>query len=34
VLERDVFADGIDPDEMMATRPVRVMLGGEWVAGG
>lgn len=33
VLERDVFVEGIDPAEVMATTPVRVMLGGRWVAG-
>jgi predicted amidohydrolase YtcJ len=31
VLERDVFADGVDPAELMATKPIRVMLDGEWV---
>ncbi|HYH13540.1 MAG TPA: amidohydrolase family protein, partial [Thermomicrobiales bacterium] len=34
VLERDVFAEGVDPDEVMTTTPTRVMLGGRWVVGG
>jgi predicted amidohydrolase YtcJ len=31
VLDRDVFDGEVDPDALMATRPVRVMLDGRWV---
>jgi predicted amidohydrolase YtcJ len=31
VLERDVFAGEVDPDELMATTPTRVMIDGRWV---
>ncbi|MDQ4045050.1 MAG: amidohydrolase family protein, partial [Chloroflexota bacterium] len=31
VLERDVFAEGVDPAEIATTRPVHVMVDGEWV---
>ncbi|HEV2128878.1 MAG TPA: amidohydrolase, partial [Thermomicrobiales bacterium] len=34
VLERDVFSEGVDPAEIAATRPARVMLDGEWVVAG
>lgn len=33
VLERDVFVDDVDPVELMATKPVCVMLGGRWIVG-
>jgi hypothetical protein len=34
VLDRDPFAGAVDPEALMATAPVRVMLDGAWVAQG
>jgi predicted amidohydrolase YtcJ len=34
VMERDMFAHGVAPEEISATRPTRVMVDGDWVVGG